>query len=360
MPTQIRIGRFAVPDRLSKALRSSSSLSLSRGRRVSILLLATSLVVTVVYALSTGAVPISLWSLFSDSKANEFERLVFNEIRSPRIVLAAFVGGSLALAGATLQGLFRNPLADPGLIGVSSGAALGAISMIVLGSALNAPSWLDPYMLPLAAAGGGILITFFIYLFAQRFGQFNIVTILLLGIAVNAMAGVGIGIFQYISTDPELRTLTFWMMGSFGRATWETVLPAIGIMAGASYFMIRQHHALDRLQLGEAEAAHVGVDVPSLKRYSILMSAAAAGAGVAVAGTIGFVGLVVPHLVRLLAGAAHAFVLPAAVLLGSSLMVLADLISRTIVIPAELPVGLVTSAIGAPFFLWLITRATRR
>lgn len=348
------------PLRVENTVSSQLAVSLKRRRRLAILLLGIAAFAIIAFSLVTGAVAISVSNLFGDSPSSVFERMVFNEIRSPRVVLAAFVGGSLALAGATLQGLFRNPLADPGLIGVSSGAALGAISMIVLGSALDLPEWLEPYALPLSASGGGILVTLFIYMFAQRFGQFSIVTILLLGIAVNAIAGVGIGIFQYISTDPELRTLTFWMMGSFGRSTWQSVLPAIVLMAAASIYMVRQHQALDRLQLGEAEASHVGVDVPALKRLSILMSATAAGAGVAVAGTIGFVGLVVPHLVRLMGGAAHAFVLPAAVLLGATLMVLADLISRTIVVPAELPVGLVTSAIGAPFFLWLISRATLR
>ena len=360
MDTQARAKRLINPWRIEKNGSQLLAASLQRRRRTAILFLSIAVFSIFAIALTTGAVAISLTNVLGNSPTSDFERLVFSDIRGPRVVLAAFVGGSLALAGASLQGLFRNPLADPGLIGVSSGAALGAIAMIVLGSALNLPDWLEPYSLPLAAASGGILVTLFICFFAQRFGQFNIVTILLLGIAVNATAGVGIGFFQYVSTDPELRTLTFWMMGSFGRSTWESVLPAVALMATASVFMVRQNQTLDRLQLGEAEASHVGVDVPSLKRRTILMSATAAGAGVAVAGTIGFVGLVVPHLVRLIGGAAHSFVLPAAVLLGASLMVLADLISRTIVVPAELPVGLVTSAIGAPFFLWLISRSTLR
>ena len=331
------------------------------GRRARIIvLLGGGVVAALWYALVTGAVPISLATLFADSDAGAFQRMVFAEIRSPRVLLAAFVGSSLALSGASLQGLFRNPLADPGLIGVSSGAALGAITMIVVGSALEVPDWLDPYLLPLAAVVGGGLVTLFIYLFAQRFGRFSIVTILLLGIAVNALAGVGIGAFQYLSDDAQLRTLTFWMMGSFGRATWPAVLPAVALMALAGTFLVGQQRALDRLQLGEAEARHVGVDVLSVKRLTVMMSAVAAGAGVAVAGAIGFVGLVVPHLARLLGGAAHGFVLPASMLLGGALMVCADLVARMAVIPAELPVGLVTSAIGAPFFLWLIARARPR
>ena len=331
------------------------------GRRARIIvLLGGGVVAALWYALVTGAVPISLATLFEDSDAGAFQRMVFAEIRSPRVLLAAFVGSSLALSGAALQGLFRNPLVDPGLIGVSSGAALGAIAMIVVGSALEVPDWLDPYLLPLAAVVGGGLVTLFIYLFAQRFGQFSIVTILLLGIAVNALAGVGIGAFQYLSDDAQLRTLTFWMMGSFGRATWPAVLPAVALMVLAGTFLLGQQRALDRLQLGEAEARHVGVDVLRVKRLIVLMSAVAAGAGVAVAGAIGFVGLVVPHLARLMGGAAHGFVLQASVLLGAALMVCADLVARMVVVPAELPVGLVTSAIGAPFFLWLIARARPR
>ena len=331
--------------------------TLQARRKLAMVSLGVLLVVSFVLALAIGAVSISPIDLLIG--ATPFESMVFSEIRSPRVVLAAVVGGSLALAGATLQGLFRNPLADPGLIGVSAGAAVGAIAMIVFGSHISAPDWLTPFLIPFAAALGGLAVTFIVYGLAQAFGHFNIVTILLLGIAVNAIAGVAIGLFQFVSSNPELRTLTFWMMGSFGRASWFTILPAIFLMVGASILMLRQHYALDRLQLGESEATHVGVDVTQLKCRSILLSAIGAGAGVAVAGTIGFVGLAVPHLVRLMAGAAHAYVLPASVLLGASLMVAADLISRIVVIPAEMPVGLVTSMIGAPFFLWLIAKASK-
>ena len=356
----VRIGARRRPIFGRRARASSAAVTLATRRKRIVVLLGCVLVAVLWYALVTGAVPISIGTLLEDSEAGAFERTVFAGIRSPRVVLAAFVGASLALAGASLQGLFRNPLADPGLIGVSSGAALGAISMIVLGSALAVPDWLNPYVLPLAAVAGAGLVTVFIYLFAQRFGQFNIVTILLLGIAVNALAGVGIGAFQYMSDDAQLRTLTFWMMGSFARATWLAVLPAVALMVVAGIALLGQQRALDRLQLGEAEARHVGVDVLRVKRLIVMLSAAAAGAGGAVAGAIGFVGLVVPHLARLLGGAAHGFVLPASVLLGGALMVCADLLARTAVTPAELPVGLVTSAIGAPFFLWLIARARPR
>ncbi len=316
------------------------------------------LVASFVAGLSQGAVSIPLLGLVNGS-ATELEQIVFAEIRAPRVFLAGFVGASLALSGAVLQGLFRNPLADPGLIGVSSGAAVGAISMIVLGAALSIPDWAKAYVMPLAAMSGAMAVTFLLYSFANYFGRFSVVTILLVGIALNAMAGVVIGLFQYVSDDAQLRTLVFWLMGSFSRAQWASVLPAIGVMVGASLVLLRQVKNLDRLQLGESEAYYLGVDVPRAKRHMILCSAAAVGAGVSLTGIIGFVGLVVPHLARLFLGSSHRLTLAGSVLIGASLMILADLLARTVMVPEELPVSLVTNAIGAPFFLWLIARAAR-
>ena len=316
------------------------------------------LVASFVAGLSQGAVSIPLLGLVNGS-ATELEQIVFAEIRAPRVFLAGFVGASLALSGAVLQGLFRNPLADPGLIGVSSGAAVGAISMIVLGAALLIPHWAEAYVMPLAAMSGAMAVTFLLYSFANYFGRFSVVTILLVGIALNAMAGVVIGLFQYVSDDAQLRTLVFWLMGSFSRAQWASVLPAIGVMVGASLVLLRQVKNLDRLQLGESEAYYLGVDVPRAKRHMILCSAAAVGAGVSLTGIIGFVGLVVPHLARLFLGSSHRLTLAGSVLIGASLMILADLLARTVMVPEELPVSLVTNAIGAPFFLWLIARAAR-
>ena len=289
--------------------------------------------------------------------AKSLEITIFSEIRAPRVLLSGLVGASLAAAGAVLQGLFRNPLADPGLIGVSSGAALGAVSMIVFGSALDLPDWIAVYSMPLAAIIGAMAVTFFLYTFANYYGHFSVVTVLLVGIAINALASVGIGAFQYLSDDAQLRSLVFWMMGSFGRADWITVMPAASIMLVSIVVLIRQSTQLDRLQLGEAEAFHLGINVKKLKRLVILVSAGAVGAGVALSGIIGFVGLVVPHLVRLLFGVSHRILIPGSALLGACLMISADLVSRIVIIPSELPVGLVTSALGAPFFLWLIARA---
>lgn len=305
-------------------------------------------------ALSKGAIELSLTEIFRDGG---LDGAILREIRAPRVLLAGFSGAALAVAGAALQGLFRNPLAEPGLIGVSSGAALGAISMIVLGPGLALSAAFATYALPVGAVVGACLVTLFLYGFSVRFGQFGMVTILLVGIAINALAAVGIGIFQYVSDDGALRSLTFWMMGSFGRATWDTLLPAaVFMLAGVVpiFFLMR---GLDLLQLGEAEAFHLGIDVGWLKRRVIFCSAAAVGASVALTGIVGFIGLVVPHLVRLVLGPSHVHVLPASALLGASLTMLADVLARTVFAPAEIPVSLVTSAIGAPFFLWLIARA---
>lgn len=327
-------------------------------RPAAVTLLALGVVAAATAALSHGAVPLSLPHLFEAGAG--LERSVFLDIRAPRVVLAGLVGTALAVSGTSLQGMFRNPLADPGLIGVSSGAAVGAIAMIVLGSALGLGAWATPFALPLAAVAGAALVTLFLYAFAERYGHFSIVTILLVGIAVNALAGVAIGIFQYVSDDGQLRSLVFWMMGSFGRASWLLTLPVAVLIAGACITLVRQSRPLDVLQLGEPEAFHLGVDLKGLKRRVIFCSAVAVGAGVAVSGIVGFVGLVVPHLARLLVGPGHRYLMPAAALLGAGLTMLADLVARTVTAPAELPVSLVTSALGAPFFLWLIARVRPR
>lgn len=343
------------------AFEASRSLSLevtgkSRRENIILIILTVMLVSIGVLALSSGAVPLSIGALL-DGSAKDLDITIFSEIRGPRVLLSGLVGASLAAAGAVLQGLFRNPLADPGLIGVSSGAALGAVSMIVFGSALDLPDWIAVYSMPLAAIIGAMAVTFFLYTFANYYGHFSVVTVLLVGIAINALASVGIGAFQYLSDDAQLRSLVFWMMGSFGRADWITVMPAASIMLVSILVLIRQSTQLDRLQLGEAEAFHLGINVKKLKRLVILVSAGAVGAGVALSGIIGFVGLVVPHLVRLLFGVSHRILIPGSALLGACLMISADLVSRIVIIPSELPVGLVTSALGAPFFLWLIARA---
>ena len=306
-------------------------------------------------SISLGSFNFSLSELFNTSK-NSLHSTVLYEIRIPRVLLAGFVGASLGLSGASLQGLFRNPLADPGLIGVSAGAALGASIIIVLGSSLFPSFVFGAFILPIAAICGAALVISLLYIFTRGFGYQGMTYMLLVGIAVNAFASVGIGILTYISTDSELRGLTFWTMGSFGGASWYLILPAIAVISLSMLWMIPSSRKLDLLQLGEPEAYRLGVDVKKLKYKVIISSAITVGISVSLSGMIGFVGLVVPHLVRLLGGVNHSYLLPGSALLGAGLMMSADLLSRILVQPAELPVGLITSAIGAPFFLWLIFR----
>ncbi|MGE0542891.1 MAG: FecCD family ABC transporter permease [Dehalococcoidia bacterium] len=275
-------------------------------------------------------------------------------IRLPRILLAALVGGALALAGAVLQGVFRNPLADPSLIGVSSGAAVGAVAAIVAGFTLFGLA-----SLPVAAFTGGMLAMLAVYAFARQDGRTEVVTLILTGIAINAIAGAATGIFFFLADDTQLRTIVFWTLGSLGGATWRSVwavLPFIGAGMLVLPFWGRQ---LNLLVLGEREARHLGVNTESMRFLLVALAALIAGASVAVAGVIGFVGLVVPHIIRLIAGPDHRLLLPASTLAGAVLLLLADLAARTLVLPRELPLGVVTALAGGPFFLWLLHRTRR-
>ena len=317
-------------------------------------LIVTTLVAAAV-ACASGSFDISLWALLKGN-ASALEQSVFNQIRVPRVLLSGLVGASLGLSGAALQGLFRNPLADPGLIGVSAGAALGAALIIVLGSQFAVGATLGAFLLPVAAISGAALVILLLYIMTRGFGYQGVTYMLLVGIAVNALASVGIGVLTYISDDAELRSLTFWSMGSFGGVTWPLLVPALLAITVALLMTAPAARALDLLQLGEVEASRLGVDIVRL-RYRVIFSAAAAvGASVSLSGMIGFVGLIVPHLVRLIGGVNHRYLLPGSALAGAGLLISADLLARTLIQPAELPVGLITRAVGSPFFLWLIFR----
>jgi len=294
----------------------------------------------------------------SVSALEGYEQTILGDIRLPRLLIGLLVGAGLGIAGAVLQGLFRNPLADPGLIGVTNGGALFAVAVIVLGSSgLGA---LTPYALPVAAFLGSLTATLLVYRLGRVAGRPDPATMLLAGIALNAIAAAGIGLLTYLSTDQELRMLTFWTMGSLGTTHWPGILPA-AILTGLSLFvLLRLAPGLNAFSLGEADAAHLGVNVRGLTRAGVAFAALAVGTGVAVAGPIAFIGLCAPHLVRLLSGPDHRLVLPGAALMGAGLLLLADLLARTIVAPAELPIGLVTAAVGGPFFLWLLLHRQRR
>ncbi|MCW2294193.1 iron complex transport system permease protein [Pseudomonas sp. BIGb0408] len=283
--------------------------------------------------------------------------LILGQIRMPRTLLGLAVGAVLALCGVAMQGLFRNPLADPGLIGVSSGAALGAAVAIVGGAALGGiPELFAPYLLSLCAFLGGLVVTALVYRLGRRNGQTSVTTMLLAGIALNALAFACIGLFTYLADDATLRTLTFWNLGSLNGASYARLWPLLLVTLAVALWLPRRAQALNALLLGESEARHLGVAVERLKRELVFCTALGVGAAVAAAGMIGFIGLVVPHLVRLLVGPDHRVLLPASALAGASLLLLADLFARLILSPAELPIGIVTALIGAPFFLYLLLR----
>lgn len=288
------------------------------------------------------------------------QRAVLLNIRAPRVALGMLVGAALAVAGAALQGLFRNPLADPGLIGVSSGAALAAVATIVAGGAIaGVQGALGTWLLPLAAFSGGVTVTLFVYALATRGGRTDVATMLLAGVAINAVAGAGTGLFIFAADDAQLRDITFWSLGSLGGATWRTLAAAAPLMLVATVVLPRLASGLNAFALGEAEARHLGINTQIVKIATVFLAAAAVGAAVSVSGIIGFVGLVVPHLVRLAAGPDHRLLLPASALLGAALLLLADLFARTVVVPTELPIGIVTAIVGGPFFLWLLLRGRR-
>jgi iron complex transport system permease protein len=317
-------------------------------------------------SMTTGASGASAWSVIgswlgiapaSPEMALRDHAVIVN-IRLPRMLLGVLIGAGLAVSGLLMQGLFRNPLADPGLVGVSSGAAFGAILVIVLGTGALAPLvvGLGIFALPIAAFLGGLVTTFILYRVSTRGGQTAVATMLLAGIAIAAMMAAFSGVLVYIASDSQLRDLTFWGMGSLAGATWSKVLAAGPIIALALAAAAWLSGGLNALTLGEATAAHLGIPVQRFKRITIVVVAAATGASVAVSGGIGFVGIVVPHLLRLVIGPDHRYLLPATALLGASFLLLADAISRTIVAPAELPIGIVTAAFGGPFFLWILLR----
>ncbi len=315
-------------------------------------------------ALSTGAVPVPSGRVLAvlAGQGDPADALVLLQVRLPRLVAGLLVGAALAVSGALMQSLFRNPLADPGLIGVSAGASLAAGLTIVLGDALLAPriGALPVWALPAGAFAGGLAATALLYAIATRHGATAVGTLLLAGVGLQALAGALMGILAYASDDRQLRDLTFWLLGSLSGATWTKVLAIAPLVIAALAALPAFARGLNALSLGKAEAFYLGFRVERLKRATILLVAAAVGAAVATAGPIGFVGIIVPHALRLTLGPDHRLLLPGAALLGGALLVGADTLARTLVAPAELPIGVVTACIGAPFFLAQVLRAPGR
>ncbi|MCG6204624.1 iron ABC transporter permease [Rhodopseudomonas sp. HC1] len=286
------------------------------------------------------------------------DQMVVWSIRLPRIVTAAIIGALLAASGTLMQGLFRNPLADPALVGVASGGALAAaVSIVLLDQVLGANlRFLQDQLLPIAAFGGSLATTILLYRIASRAGRTSIALFLLAGIAIAAIANAGIGVLVFLADDRQLRDITFWMMGSLSGASWAKASSSALVLLIALLVFVKVARHLDLLVLGESEAYHTGVDVERLKLLSIVLVSSMTGVAVSICGVIGFVGIVVPHLLRLLIGPSHRLLLPASACLGAAMLVAADTVARTIVAPAEMPIGILTAAIGAPFFLALLLR----
>jgi len=303
--------------------------------------------------------------ILADQSAPSFNlthESVLWDIRMPRVLLGILVGLGLGCSGAILQGLFRNPLVDPGFIGVSSGAAVGAMVTIMFSATISLYfiDFFIPFMLPILAMSGAFITTMLIYRMSKVSNKTNIMAMLLSGIAINALSGSIIGLFVSISSDSELRSFTFWTLGGLDNASWNIVgISSLFILTSFfTIYVIRKQ--LDIFMLGDAEAQHLGVNVESLKKKIILIASIMVGISVSFCGMIGFIGLVTPHIIRLFIGPKHKYLIPGAALLGAILLVFSDLIAKTIIAPAQLPIGVVTSSIGAPFFIWLIFKQKGR
>lgn len=321
----------------------------------------------------TGSVPVSLdnfvgllkhWLGFTVANAEQQMQpwLVIELIRLPRTVMGVIIGSTLAVCGAAMQGLFRNPLADPGIIGVSSGAALGAGIGIVLTGFLPAVmvANLQHYTVPFLAFVGGFITTLMVYRIGTTANGTSVATMLLAGIAIGSLSGAGLGILNYVADDTMLRNMTFWSMGSLGNTNWGQLAFIVPLLLALQVVMMAHAKGLNAMLLGESEARHLGFHVQALKLRLIAMTALGVGVAVSVSGMIGFVGLVVPHLVRMSIGPDHRWLMPASALLGASLLLAADVIARVVISPAELPIGIVMSLMGAPFFMSLLWKQRTR
>jgi iron complex transport system permease protein len=312
-------------------------------------------------SMGTVSIPLSqiiqtLFASIGGGDENTQITTIVLDIRLPRIILALLVGAVLAVLGTVMQGLFRNPLADPSLIGVSGGASVGASVVIVLvGGAMVSPL-AGLSLISFGAFIGGVISTLAVYRVATSSLGTSVTTMLLAGIAIGAIAGAFNSLLSYFSDNQMLRQISVWQMGNLGGANWLKVSIMLAVAAMLAAVLPTQAKSLNALLLGESEARHLGIDVQKIKRKLIFLTALGVGVSVALAGLIGFVGLIIPHMVRLLIGPDHRWLLPATALAGASLLMIADSIARVVVLPAELPTGILTALLGAPFFIGLLIR----
>ena len=333
-------------------------------------MLLVSLPFAVMFGLNSGAVDIPIETIVDlgfevfqssdkDTVTQQVKTILF-DIRLPRICLAILIGAILAISGAVMQGLFRNPLAAPSLIGVSSGASVGASVVIVLAGAwLQSNTALGLSLVAVGAFIGSFLVTVLVYRLSTSALGTSVTTMLLAGIAVSALAGAVSGLLSYYADNEMLRQISIWQMGNLSTANWQRVLVLTVVAILVLSLFPRESKSLNALLLGESEARHLGIDVQQVKRKLILLTTLGIGTAVAIGGMIGFVGLIVPHIVRLLIGPDHRWLLPASALAGGVLLLLADTIARIIIAPTELPTGILTAILGAPFFIMLLVQKRR-
>jgi len=323
------------------------------------------MVVVLLCGIAFGAVSVlptdmffSLKNFFSGNEPANIYEAVFIQLRLPRVLLCGITGAVLAVSGVLMQGLFRNPIVEPGLVGTSSGAAFGASLVFVLAAKMSpeVKSYAGPLLLPVVAFLGALAATFLVYSLAKSAGRVSILSLLLIGIAVNAVCLSGTGFMSYIARDPQARSITFWNLGTFSGASWTQVAIVGGVAAIIFFVTLRDAKGLNALLLGEEEANYLGIDAEKLKRRIMILNTAMVAVATSFVGVIAFMGLIVPHLVRLLIGSDNRRLLPASAILGATLLVLADLASRLLLAPAEMPIGIITSLVGAPVFIVLLKR----
>ncbi|RZK75240.1 MAG: iron ABC transporter permease [Pedobacter sp.] len=341
-------------------------------RTLTYLLLVLSLLFAAGFSMGLGAVEIPFSDvvlvlakkvgLFSNTPVPEQYEGVLNIVRIPRVILGLLVGAALGISGTAIQGIFRNPLAEPGLIGISAGASLMAVIIIVLELSLFASlsNLLGYYLLAFGAFAGAGIAAMLVYQISRTEGKSNVATMLLAGIAINALAGALTGLLTYIADDQQLRNITFWMLGSLAGATWETVTAVLPFIVIPLLLLPRLGKALNAFALGEVQASQLGLKVNVIKRNVVILATMGVGASVAVSGIIGFIGLLVPHIIRLIMGVDNRHVMPASALFGALMLTLSDMLCRTIVAPIELPIGVITALLGTPVFLYILIKDKRK
>ncbi|WP_134090433.1 iron ABC transporter permease [Olivibacter sp. XZL3] len=334
-------------------------------------LMISGLAIVIFFSLTWGAIKIPLHDVisilaksigcFNGVVDSTYEGVIYI-IRFPRLLLGLLVGAALGISGAAIQGIFRNPLAEPSLIGISAGASLMAVIVITLEASIlvGLSDLFGYYLLAFSAFAGAGFVAFIVYSVARINGSANVATMLLAGIAINAFAGALTGLMTYLANEQQLRTITFWMLGSLGGATWQTVWTVAPFILVPLMLLPLLAKSLNAFALGEAQASMLGIQPNKVKLQVVVLATMAVGASVAVSGIIGFVGLLVPHIIRLIGGVDHKFVLPASALLGALTLALADMLARNLVAPIELPIGVITALLGAPVFLYILLKEKKK